>query len=167
MSSYQIFLASSINEFKQYRNDIGNFIREVNDVLVDYDMRIKLFECEFSDNSIMAVRMQETYNREIPKSEAFVMLIGKRLGEYTLEEYNVATKCKVPKVYVLFHNVEQEHSVIDFNATLNNNVKTAKFDNEKEVHFYISKIIEDILKEKIDIKAEEDKLYINGEYIKY
>lgn len=167
VNSYQVFLASSINEFKKESNDIGDFIRTINDVLIDYDIRIKLFECEFSDNSIVLGRMQEIYNREIPKSEAFIMLIGKRLGEYTLEEYNVATKCKVPRIYILFNNVEQEKSVIDFQELLNNNEKSIHFNNEKEIHFYISKVVEDILKEQIDIKAQEDKLYINGEYVKY
>ena len=90
MQKYQIFLASSINEFKDERNEIGDLIRKIQDILIDYEIKIKLFECEFFDNTIALGRKQGEYNEQIKKSQSFIMLVGSKLGQYTLEEYNIA-----------------------------------------------------------------------------
>ncbi len=77
MKKFQLFLASSINEFKNERTEIGNFFRKVENELIDYDIRTSLFECEFCDNSIENGRMQEKYNEVIRISDVFIMLVGK------------------------------------------------------------------------------------------
>ena len=59
MKKLKIFLASSIVELKEERNEIGDFIRRIQDELIDMDYRIQLFECEFFDNSIALTRKQD------------------------------------------------------------------------------------------------------------
>ena len=103
MKTIKIFLASSINEFKNERNEIGDLVRKIQDKLIDENIRIKLFECEFFDNSIsMLGRKQNDYNKEIKNADIFIMIIGKRLGDYTKEEYNVAYSSNKPIINILF-----------------------------------------------------------------
>ncbi len=89
------------------------------------------------------------------------------LGQYTLEEYEVAIKSKVPNIYVLFSDTEQNESVMKFKQSLNEDVKTYTFKNSEKMNFYIGKILESLLKDIINIEAQENGLLIEGKCIKY
>lgn len=88
-------------------------------------------------------------------------------GEYTLEEYEVAIKSKVPNIYVLFSDTEQNESVIKFKESLHEDVKTYTFKNSEGMNFYIGKILESLLKDNINIEVQENGLFIEGRCIKY
>ena len=165
MNNFQIFLASSINEFKEERNEIGDFIRRIQDVLIDYDTKIKLFECEFHDNSIGLGRKQEEYNKEIGKSQIFLMLIGKRVGQYTLEEYNVAIQSKVPNIWVLFKKVDIDESVQEFKEKLTQDVSIGEFENAIQLKFWIAESIKNIIGDSM--KVQEDGIVLYNKFIKY
>lgn len=167
MSNYQIFLASSINEFKDHRNEIGDFIRKIQDVLVDYDIKIKLFECEFHDNSIGIGRKQDEYDEEIKKSQVFIMLIGKRLGEYTLEEYRIAMENNIPQIHILYEDIEHDESVLSFKSQISKKAKTSKFKTQEEINYYIANIMKELLEDKVKIQIKDEGFYIKEEYIKY
>ena len=64
MEKLKVFLASSISEFKDLRNEIGDLVRVLQNRLIDENVIIDLFECEFADNTMVMERMQETYNNE-------------------------------------------------------------------------------------------------------
>ena len=165
MNNFQIFLASSINEFKEERNEIGDFIRRIQDVLIDYDTKIKLFECEFHDNSIGLGRKQEEYNKEIEKSEIFLMLVGKKVGKYTLEEYNVAIQSKVPNICVLFQKVDYDASVREFKKELTKDVTIGEFENVMQLKFLIAESIKKIIGDSM--KVQEDRIVLYNKFIKY
>lgn len=144
MRTIKIFLASSINEFKDERNEIGDLIRRIQDKLIDKNIRIKLFECEFFDNSISNLgRKQNDYNEENKTSDIFIMLIGKRLGNYTKEEYEVASKSKKPQLNIVFKNVESDISVSSFKQEIisKSNINIYKFFDSIELMSIINDIV--------------------------
>lgn len=113
MKIIEIFLASSIKEFTKERMAIRAFCADIEDVLDDYGYAIKLFVCEEFDPSIQAVRTQDKYNEFIRRPcEIFFSIYGKKAGEYTIEEMNVAidtyNKYQKPVIHIGFvSNVEQ------------------------------------------------------------
>ncbi len=165
MQKYQIFLASSINEFKDERNEIGDLIRKIQDILIDYEIKIKLFECEFFDNTIALGRKQGEYNEQIKKSQSFIMLVGSKLGQYTLEEYNIAINSQIP-IYVLFKNTQYDQSVEDFKNQIDENVNCYNYTTIQEMKTVIAKIIQNLCKTEISIQIKENKIQIENKYIK-
>ena len=108
MKSVYVFLASSINEFAAWRHAIGAMIQSMNSKLVDEDVYINLVICEFLSTAIAESRKQDEYNDQIRESDLFIMLIGKTVGGYTLEEFNVAVEAKngtgKPRILILFNS---------------------------------------------------------------
>ena len=91
MREIKIFVASSINELEIERLEIGDFIRRINDNLRDQNIRIVKEMCEYESNAISTNgRKQEDYNELIRNSDFFYMLIGEKVGQYTIEEFNEA-----------------------------------------------------------------------------
>ena len=119
MNKINIFLASSIIEFKSIRNKIGEYVLEYNNEYIDKGKKIKLFECEFHDEAISSLnRKQDEYMEELKKSDIFLMLIGKRLGNYTKEEYQVALDNNIERHIIFFKNNEEDNSVTEFKKYL-------------------------------------------------
>ncbi len=139
----KIFLASSINEFKDERNQIGNCIRKLQDRLIDDGIRINLFECEFFDNTVSIKRKQEEYNKEIPTSDIFIMLVGEKIGQYTLEEFNIAKISQVKLIQVIFkdvkHNKDVEKLIQDINK--DDNIKMYTYKTKEDLNLFIEKMI--------------------------
>ena len=131
MKKIKIFLASSIREFQYERNLIGDTIRKLQDYLIDDGIRINLFECEFADNSISNRRKQEIYNEELSDTDIFIMLVGKTIGEFTLEEYNEAKKRGVKNIAIIFKDLKYDIKVENLkNALINEEIYNYKTDLE-------------------------------------
>lgn len=151
MKKIKIFLASSIREFQKERIAIGDLIRQIQNDVIDDGIRLDLFMCEFADNSMSNGRMQERYNDELRKSDIFIMLIGKKAGEFTIEEYEVSKEVNKIKRYILFQDIESDNSVKDFKEILKNDYNTGinhiiyNFKNEKELLNSIQEIISNVL----------------------
>ena len=90
------------------------------DYLIDDGIRINLFECEFADNSISNRRKQEIYNEELSDTDIFIMLVGKTIGEFTLEEYNEAKKRGVKNIAIIFKDLKYDIKVENLKSTLIN-----------------------------------------------
>ena len=151
MKKIKIFLASSIREFEKERIAIGDIVRQIQNRIIDDGIRLDLFMCEFADNSMSNGRMQERYNDELRKSDIFIMLIGKKAGEFTIEEYEVSKEVNKIKRYILFQDIESDNSVKDFKEILKNDYNTGinhiiyNFKNEKELLNSIQEIISNVL----------------------
>ena len=151
MKKIKIFLASSIREFQKERIAIGDLIRQIQNDVIDDGIRIDLFMCEFEDNSMSLGRMQERYNDKLRKSDIFIMLIGKKAGRYTKEEYDISKEKSSMKRYILFQDIESDNSVKDFKEILKNDYNTGinhiiyNFKNEKELLNSIQEIISNVL----------------------
>ena len=148
MKKIKIFLASSIVEFKNIRIMIGDIVRQIQNKVIEDNIRLDLFMCEYEDNSMNKDRMQERYNDKLRESNIFIMLIGKNIGEFTKEEYEVSKEINNLKRYILFQKVEINDTVNKFKNKLEsdklknieNNIY--QFGNEEELTNIIKEIIE-------------------------
>ena len=128
MNFIKIFIASSIVEFESERKELGDYIRSLNDLYVKKGVYIELTLCEDFTNALAASRKQEEYNDSIRGSDYFYVLMGRKAGEYTIEEFNVALeqfqKGGTPRIYTYFvqlpENETPSQSITDFMNRLGN-----------------------------------------------
>lgn len=119
MKDIHIFLASSIDEFKEERRIIGDFIRGINDILHKTQQGIYLIldKCEDMSQAVSKTRKQDDINRMICEAHLFYILVGKDLRKYTLEEFDIANKTyrstNFPKIITFFKNPSVGESVTD------------------------------------------------------
>ena len=92
MKTLSVFLASSIVEFKSDRLLIGDYVRRLNDDLFPRGIYVNLVVCEEISNALHYARKQSEYNDRIKECDLFYILIGRRAGGYTVEEYNTASE---------------------------------------------------------------------------
>lgn len=107
MKTIHLFLASSIEEFKDERIFIGDFVRKLNNRSLIKGYQVRLFLCEDeSDN------YQPTYDRQISKSDVFIALIGSHLGKYTEHELFEAKSSNNIKKRIIATNSWSSESLI-------------------------------------------------------
>lgn len=90
MKEIKAFLASSLEEFKDERNEISSFVCRLNNEIIKSEVFLHFKVCEEMDNSISAQGKQSEYNGFISDCDFVVFLFGKKAGQYTLEEFDVA-----------------------------------------------------------------------------
>ena len=131
MKYIKIFLSSSIVEFKHEREEFGTFIRRLNNIYAKRDIYFELIVCEDVTKELHNKRMQEVYNVEIKDSRYFYIIVGKELGERSLEEFDVALEnfisTGVPKIMTYFYEVSRNsgsysNSVQSFMERLDKNL---------------------------------------------
>ena len=91
MKTIKIFLASS-EELDYDRMAFGNLIRRLDDLYEKRGIRIKLFEWEDYDAAFNDRRKQNEYNDHVRESDIFLALFHKKAGEFTIEEFDVASE---------------------------------------------------------------------------
>lgn len=110
MKKIKIFLASSITDLKIDRVEVGDFIRQLNDIYFDRGIRISLIKCDDYDNAIAAGGKQAEYDAEIRDSELCLFLFFKKVGDFTRHEFEIALdgfkNCKRPKIVTYFKYIE-------------------------------------------------------------
>ncbi|MDE7319409.1 MAG: tetratricopeptide repeat protein [Lachnospiraceae bacterium] len=130
MKFIKIFLASSIVEFRDERQQMGNFIRSLNDIYVKRGIYFELAICEDLGESVALERKQQEYNEAIRESQYFYIVFGKSAGKYTIEEFYVALdqfrKSGAPKIFTYFKALPEgeqaEQSVMDFMEQLSSQI---------------------------------------------
>jgi tetratricopeptide (TPR) repeat protein len=134
MQEIHIFLASSIDELKWDRMEIGDYIRKLNDIYSKSGLYFRLHMCEDESDAVAKMRKQDEYNDMIRESQIFFVLFYTKAGAYTIEEFDVALeefrKKGTPKIVTYFKRADDENSVSD-------DVKQfmARLDKELE-HYY-------------------------------
>lgn len=129
MEIVKLFLASSVVEFEEERRELGDFIGLLNNIFIKEDRYIELIMCEDLSNSIAQSRKQEEYNQHIRESQYFCIILGERVGEYTIEEFHVAVeefqKKGKPHIIVCFYcpsfRKKPEKSITEFREYLEQN----------------------------------------------
>jgi hypothetical protein len=172
MRHLKIFLASSIVEFEDDRLSLKNFIRQMENILIDHDFRLNMFRCEYADNALADERKQNEFLREIDDSDIFLILAGKRLGAYTLEEYQYAVNLHewrndgLPKIIAAFKNCDEiEQSIKDFSTILSAYTERVDFTEITEVKTALAKVIGTLLGGDIPFSVESGKVIIAGKAI--
>lgn len=126
MNEIRIFISSSTVEFERERKDLGNFIRVLDNFFKRYGVRFELTMCEDLSKAVQKTRMQETYNEKIRVSHYHYILVGRDVGEYVREEFEVGLKSfqenGLPKIYTWFQSPPEgkadSESVADFKARI-------------------------------------------------
>lgn len=75
----KIFLASSIDELKETRNELARFVLGLNNRLISQEIYIQMELCEEMDNAVPYVRKQDEYNAFI-KNADFVFFVFYDIG---------------------------------------------------------------------------------------
>ena len=93
MTQYNIFLCSSISEFSEERRELSAYVYELSrKTRLQSNLLIHLIKCEDEDEAIVLGGKQQQYNEDIRKADLVIFLFGKRAGEYTLGELDVAAE---------------------------------------------------------------------------
>ena len=163
MKEIKIFLASSIEEFKYERLELGDYINGLNKIYKDKGIFISLEKCEDISNAIGLSRKQEEYNQAIRDSDMFYVIFGKEAGKYTIEEFDIAyeqfIKEHKPSIHTYFLKLSEDDnpasSVKDFITRLDQEIG-----HYYSVFSHIDSIKLNMLIELIRIKAVGGELEI-------
>ena len=90
MKYIKLFVASSIDTFERERGELKSYISSLNDIYVRRDIYFDLILCENLSNALDKERKQAAYNAEIRKCQYFYVIFAEKVGEYTVEEFDVA-----------------------------------------------------------------------------
>ncbi|MBQ9347484.1 MAG: hypothetical protein IJT94_09130 [Oscillibacter sp.] len=95
--------ASSTVEFKSARERLGNYIRRLDERVERYGYRCRAVLCEDLSPAMEREGSQAVIDSKIRECQFFHMLIGRKLGEYTEHEFDVAhaqfSEHDLPKIY--------------------------------------------------------------------
>lgn len=106
MDTINIFIASSA-ELKRERMELVDLTQDMNDYLEGLNIKLKPVLWEYVDSSMRAERKEDEYLVKLRECEICIVLFWQILGEYTVEELDVAVEQmrsgRCPKeVHVLF-----------------------------------------------------------------
>ncbi len=105
METKNIFIASS-SEMKTERLELIDLLVDLNDEYENEGIKFEPVVWEFMDSSMRESRKEDDYLREMVKCQIVIVMFWRTLGEYTLEEFEVAIKemqanKEIKAVYVL------------------------------------------------------------------
>lgn len=86
-NTVKVFIASSIVEFADVRDDVENFLWRLR---FERGLDVMPVRCETADPSMSVTRKEDDYCELIRRSEVCIFLFDKKLGAYSLEEYEFA-----------------------------------------------------------------------------
>ncbi|GHU24548.1 hypothetical protein FACS1894164_11440 [Spirochaetia bacterium] len=166
MEKIKIFLASSIKEFADTRLELKDFVRCLNDRLVDCGAYLYLFICEYADNAIADEGKQPEYNRELNDSNLCFLLVGQNIGQFTIEEYDYAQKTLNERGNLKIHIVLKQcdtvdASVMEFTKKLPENVTRTDFAETRELKMLLVSAISKELK-NISLIVDGGFAIVNG-----
>ena len=106
MKTIKLFIASS-SEMKTERLEIIDLLVDLNDEYEDSGIKFEPVVWEFMDSSMRETRKEDDYLIEMVKCQICIVMFWRTLGEYTLEEFEVAIKemkanRNIKAIYLLF-----------------------------------------------------------------
>ena len=118
MKEVPIFIASSIVEFETERLQIGQYLKVINDVHKRDGVRLEWQRPETDSHALYNGGSQLRFDEEIRESKFFFLLIGKKLGEATNHEFDIALdqyqKTQRPLIIPYFLDVRASVDVLNF-----------------------------------------------------
>jgi len=85
----KVFLASS-SELDLERAHVGDLFNDINSLLADTPVRVRLLKWEVFDPLFKGERKQSEYDQQVKKSDIFIALFRSIAGDFTLEEVEVS-----------------------------------------------------------------------------
>jgi len=143
----KIFLASS-SELELERVHIGDFFNDINSILADAPVRVRLLKWEIFDPAFKGERKQAEYDQQVKKADVFIALFRTKAGKYTIEEADVAkaahTQNQKPQELYCFIQDWQEKREFDMNdlkAKLGKDYSIDSFANTEDLKLKIINIL--------------------------
>ena len=112
MEAKKIFIASS-SEMRTERLEIVDLLMDLNDKYEDAGIKFEPVIWEYMDSSMRETRKEDDYLKEMVKCQICIVMFWRTLGEYTVEEFDVALKemqanKDIKGVYLLFKEPDDE-----------------------------------------------------------
>lgn len=106
MIQHNIFIASS-SELMRERNELVDLLQDLSREHKEQGIKFKSVRWEYMDSSMRAERKEDEYLVRLRECEVCIVLFWNILGQYTVEELDVAVAemqaGRIPKkIYVLF-----------------------------------------------------------------
>lgn len=143
----KVFLASS-EELNFERVCIGDFFNDINSVLADAAVRVRLLKWEHFDPLFTKKRKQSEYDDQVKKADIFVALFRSKVGIFTLEEVQTAsdaykTNGRPQELYCFIHECQEKKlNVDDLKNKLGENYSFDFFVDIAELKLKLLKILE-------------------------
>ena len=162
----KVFLASS-SELALERVYVGDFFTELNSIIVQTPVRIRLLKWEVFESKYTGERKQNEYDEQVKVSNIFISLFHTRAGKYTMEEVEVAkethNKLKRPKeLYNFFKEstAKREFNLDELTASLK---PVFVVDTYKDINDLKCKIINILAPHLIDlgVKVKNNNKFIS------
>lgn len=91
MKTIKLFIASSA-ELTRERMELVDLMQDMNDDLEGRNIKLKPVLWEYMDSSMRAERKEDEYLAKLRESEICIVLFWQILGEYSVEELDVAVE---------------------------------------------------------------------------
>lgn len=153
MKRINIFIASSA-ELKKERMELVDLMQDMNDDLERQNFKLKPVLWEYMDSSMRAERKEDEYLAKLRECEVCIVLFWQILGEYTVEELDVAVKemrsGRFPtEVHAFCKEPAQSASneLISFKKDFNNKyrIQPTVFDNADTLRKHVESIIRNFI----------------------
>lgn len=140
MKVVRLFIASSIEEFKNERIFIGDFIRKLNDRSRALGYQIRLFLCEDESNNCQSI-----YDREIENSDIFIALVGSFLRPFTNREIAEARDSSIIKKRVIIYNSPSSEILVPEELRIHFENLTYNIHFLEHIYDYIEKVTQSLI----------------------
>ena len=112
MNTVKVFIASS-SEMRTERLELIDLLVDLNDIYENSNIRYEPVIWEYMDSSMRETRKEDDYLKEMVKCQICIVMFWRTLGEYTVEEFEVALKemqanKNIKAVYLLFKEPDEE-----------------------------------------------------------
>jgi len=146
-SEIKVFLASS-SELDIERAYVGDLFNDINSVIADTSVRVRLLKWENFDPAFTGERKQSEYDQQVEKADIFVALFRSLAGKYTIEEVDIAiaghTQNHRPEELYCFiqdYGEKRQFDADDLKAKLGVDFVMDTFANIEDLKFKLIKII--------------------------
>lgn len=179
LKTIKIFIASS-QELEHERKELSDVVCSLNSKLNRTGTFILLEKWEYFDQCFSSTRKQDDFNSKLEECDICIFMFWNRLGQYTLEEFDLACKrCRKglnpQKLYVYFkeagNNVDED--LRSFRDTFHETYQHAVYEfgniNALKFNFLLILIDSGILtfniidKEISDVKIKDSQIYAFNE----
>ena len=172
MKKVKIFLASSIEDLKYDRLEVGDFFQQLNEIYLDSGIHFSLVKCEDYDNAIVTGGKQKEYDREIVESELVFFLFFRKVGDYTKHEFEVAieafrknTKPKIVTYFKYVNSIDEANTEVkSFMQLLDGELKHYynTYGNIDTLKLGILMQIKIMSLDKSELKIQDGAMILNG-----
>ena len=143
----KVFLASS-SELDLERAHVGDLCNDINSLLADTAVRVRLLKWEVFDPLFKGERKQNEYDQQVKKADIFIALFRSKAGKFTLEEIEVAITAHAqdqrPQELYCFiqdYREKREFDMDEIKAKLSANYVTDSFADIKDLKLKLIKIL--------------------------